>query len=66
MIDCWGVCLDTGVPGVIHSCNVVATCGFCSHNCVTKKANKQVKGKIKNFKDQRTKKQGEKGIAKNL
>ena len=67
IIDCWSTCLDAGMPGAILSCEVVATCGFSSHNCVTKKVNKQVEGKIKNFMldwDQRTKKQGNKGTAK--
>ena len=27
---------DQGMPGIIFSCNVVATHGFSSHNCVTK------------------------------
>ena len=30
--------------------NVVATCGYSSHNRVTKKVGKQVEGKIKNLK----------------
>jgi len=36
VIDCWGVRSDAGMPGAILSCNVVATRGFSSHNCVTK------------------------------
>jgi len=34
--DCWGERLDAGMPGAIFSCNVVATHGFSSHNCVDK------------------------------
>ena len=50
VIDYWGACSDTGIPGTILSCNVVATCQFNSHNCATKKVNKQVQAKIRNFK----------------
>jgi len=60
-----GACLDAGMPGAILSCQVVATHGFSSHNCVTK----QVEEKIKNLRlirDQRTKKQGKKRTAKKL
>ena len=45
IIDCWGVHLDAGIPGTIVSCNVVATSGFSSHNCVTKS---KPKGRRKN------------------
>jgi len=41
------MCSDTGMPGAILSFNMVATCG---HNCVVKKVNKQVEGKIWDFK----------------
>jgi len=34
------------MSGPIPSCDVVATCGFGSHNCVTK-LNKQVKAKLR-------------------
>jgi len=54
VIDYWGVRLDTGMPGNIFSCNVVATCGFSSHNCVTK--SKQVEVKIKLEKRSKNKK----------
>ena len=38
---------DEVMPGAILSCNVVATHGFSSHNCITKKVNKQVEAKIR-------------------
>jgi len=44
----WGVCSDAGLSGTILSCNVAATHGYSSHNCVTK-VNKQVEAKIMNF-----------------
>ena len=37
VIDCWDMHLDAGMPGAILSCDVVATCGFISHNCVINK-----------------------------
>ena len=40
IIECWGTLLDAGMP---DACNVEATRG-------TKKVNKQVERKIKNFK----------------
>jgi len=52
------------MPGTILSCNVVATHGYSSHNCVTKKVNKQVEAKIRNFKlnwGSKTKKAGKQG-----
>jgi len=49
----------------ILSCNVVVTHGFSSHNCVTKKVNKQVKGKTRNFKlNCRDQRNGNKGTTK--
>jgi len=45
----WDTHLDAVMPGAILSCNVVATHGFSSHN-YAKIVNKQVQGKIKNFK----------------
>jgi len=42
VIDWWGMRLDTGMPGAILSCNVVATHGFNSHKCVTKKVYKKI------------------------
>ena len=50
VIDYWGTCSDKGMLAVIFSCNVVATCGFSSHNCVTNKVNKQAEAKIRNSK----------------
>jgi len=38
------------MAGTILSCKMVAARVFSSHICVTKKVNKQVEGKIKNFK----------------
>ena len=37
IIDCWSARLDTGLPGAILSCDVVATHGFSSLNCFIKK-----------------------------
>ena len=45
VIGCWGVCSDTGMPGAILSCKVIAIYvhGFSSHIIVLyKKVNKQV------------------------
>ena len=47
--DCWGHTLRCRYH------KVVAACEFSSHNCVTEKVTKQVE------RDQRTKKQGNKG-----
>ena len=49
-IDYWGTLSDTGMPGVILSCNVVATHEFSSHNCATKRVTKHVEPKIRNVK----------------
>ena len=46
--DCWDTHLDLGMFGAILSCNVVATCGFNSHNCVTF-FEKRVEAKIMNI-----------------
>ena len=54
---------EAGMPDTILSCNVIATCGCSSHNCVTQKINKQVKAKkLSWIRDQRAKKQGNNGI----
>jgi len=53
----------------ILSCDVVAIHGFNSHNYVAKRVNKQVEAKVgilSLFRDQRTKKQRNKGTANNL
>ena len=60
--DCWGTHSNEGMPGVILSCKVVAACGLSSFQ----KVNKQVEGKIKNFKDQGTQKLGNKEAAKKV
>ena len=61
VIDCWGAHLDAGIRGAI----------FLGKWCVIivlQKVNKQVEAKIKNFKldnrDERTKKEGNKGTTK--
>ena len=46
------------MPGAILSFNVIHVDSVVIINCVIKKVNNQVKGKIRNFKDQRTKKAG--------
>ena len=64
-IDCWGTHSDVVMPGAILSCKMVTTCGFSSHNFLQK--SKQIQGKSENLssiRDQRTKKLGNKGIAK--
>ena len=53
VIDYWGTHSDVklfyGMPGTILSFNVVHVDSVYSHNCVAKKVNKELEGKIRNF-----------------
>ena len=51
------MCSDIEMPGIINSCNLVATGGSSSHNCVTK----ENLGILRSIGDQRTIKQGNHG-----
>jgi len=68
VIDYWGTRSDTKLLLMHTGHHYVFSSGFSCNNYVTLKVNKQVEGKVRNFnldRDQRMKKQGNKGTAEN-